>query len=84
MLISLLLHIFLLKFPIGLSFSSRTMQTSSINLICSSSCPSSSAELVSMSGKSRRMFWAVIGSACVIVVVVDIVKWREGGGLMVF
>lgn len=47
------------------------MQTSSISRICSSSWPSKLAELVSMSGKRRRMFWAVMGSAKV--VVVDIV-----------
>ena len=32
------------------------------NLICSSSCPSNPAELVSMLGKRRNMFSAVMGS----------------------
>jgi hypothetical protein len=53
------------------------MQTSSINLICSASWPSSSAELVSISGKSRRILCAVIGSACVSVVVADILVTEE-------
>ena len=70
------LHIFLLKFPMGLSFSSRTIHTSSMSLICSASCPSNSAELVSISGKRRRIVCAVMGSAEVRVVVVDILgEW---------
>lgn len=62
------LQIFLLKLPIGLSFSSRTMQTSSMRRICSSSCPSIAELEVSMSGNRRRMLSAVIGSAVAVVV----------------
>jgi hypothetical protein len=54
------------------------MHTSSINRICSSSWPSSSAELVSISGKRRRILWAVMGSARVVDVVVDILGGRGG------
>ena len=61
---------FLLAVPIGRSFSSRTMHTSSIKRICSSSWPSSAAEVVSMSGNRRRMFSAVMGAVSVVVVVV--------------
>lgn len=54
-------QIFLLAVPIASSFSSRTMQTSSMSRICSSSWPSSSEVLVvSMSGKRRKIVSAVI------------------------
>lgn len=66
------IQIFLLAVPIGLSFSSRTMQTSSIRRICSSSWPDRGSELVSMSGKRRSIDSAVIGWV-VVVVVVDMV-----------
>src|ERR1700712_4228125 len=72
---------FLLALPIGISFSSRTMQTSSINLICSSSYPARSSSLplgraapimvVLTSGNRRRTFSAVmVVIGCVMVVVV--------------
>lgn len=62
------------------SFSSRTMQTSSMRRICSASWPSSSDVLVvSMSGKRRRMVSALMPLAweaeAVTVVVVDILGW---------
>ena len=75
------LQIFLLALPIGTSFSSSTMHTSSISLICSSSYPARSASWVAVSraapirvvltsGKRRRTFSDVI--CCVSVTVVDI------------
>lgn len=66
------IQIFLLALPMGLSFSSVTMQTSSMRRICSSSWPERASLLVSMSGKRRSMFSAVMGCA-VVVVVVDMV-----------
>lgn len=59
------------------SFSSRTMQTSSMRRICSASWPSSSEVLVvSISGKRRRMVSALMPAAweAVTVVVVDILR----------
>lgn len=76
------IQIFLLAVPIGASFSSVTMQTSSIRRICSSSWPDSASLVVSMSGKRRSMASAVIG--CARVVVVDMaVNWEVGWVLMV-
>lgn len=63
------IQIFLLALPMGLSFSSVTMQTSSMRRICSSSWPERASLLVSMSGKRRSMFSAVMGCAVVVVVV---------------
>lgn len=61
----------------GTSFSSTTIQTSSMRRICSSSWPDSASELVSMSGKRRSIVSAVIGWA-VVVVVVDMVNEVKG------
>jgi len=63
---------FLLAVPMGKSFSSVTIHTSSIRRICSSSWPSSASPLVSMSGKRRKMVSAVMGTEVrVSVTVVD-------------
>lgn len=59
----------------GTSFSSRTMHTSSISRICSSSWPLRASDRVSMSGNMRRMLSAVMRSE--LVVVAAIVSSRE-------
>ena len=82
------LQSFLLAVPIGMSFSSRTMHTSSIRRICSSSWPSRASPLVSMSGKRRRMLSAVMGVVVVVVVVAMVLLGAgrvgcQGGGKQV-
>jgi hypothetical protein len=77
------LQTFLLALPIGMSFSSRTMHTSSIRRICSSSYPSRSAWLalaraapiivVLTSGNRRRTLSAVMDGAVMVVVVLMVV-----------
>ena len=74
----LYIHIFLLALPIGLSSSSRTMHTSSMSLICSSSYPSRSlscrvaacvVRARFICGKRRNMLSALIDWVSVAVVV---------------